>query len=138
MQVVTNEKKILKTRLTLTLFSFHEFFIDFPRLCFSKFVTNRFSFQINALCHKLHNDHVTCDIFSQILNLRIHDFFQEKCLVHICILKELQSFFFVKMNSFSNIFDLNRKILPCFKRKQENFPKKIRRFGVHENISRTR
>ena len=41
---------------------------------------------------------------------------------------------FVKINSFSNIFDLNRKILPCFKRKQEKW---IRRFGNHENMSWT-
>ena len=41
---------------------------------------------------------------------------------------------FVKINSFSNIFDLNRKILPCFKRKQGKW---IRRFGNHENMSWT-
>ena len=28
--------------------------------------------------------------------------------------------FFVNINSFSNIFYLNRKILPCLKRKQKN------------------
>ena len=50
--------------------------------------------------------------------------------------------FFVKINSFSNLFFyLNRKILPCFKRKQENFVKKNRGFvdlefikAYHEDI----
>ena len=36
-------------------------------------------------------------------------------------LKEVQRVFFVKINSFSNIYDLNAKVLPWFKRKQENF-----------------
>ena len=46
--------------------------------------------------------------------------------------------FFVKINSFSNLFDLNRKILPRFKRKQEKFGEKrswIRKFGIRENMS---
>ena len=49
-------------------------------------------------------------------------FFHEKCLF-----------------SFSNIFYLDRKILPCFKRKQEKNLKKIRGFvvGTCENMSRT-
>ena len=52
-------------------------------------------------------------------------------------LKELQSVFFcVKINSFSNIFGLNRKILPCFKRKQEK-NSWFRRFVIRENMSRT-
>ena len=47
--------------------------------------------------------------------------------------------FFVKINSFSNIFDLNRKILPSFKRRREIFCEKkwwIRRFGIRKNMSR--
>ena len=35
---------------------------------------------------------------------------------------------FVKIKSFSNIFDLNRKIPPCFKRKHGFFLKNIRGF----------
>ena len=51
------------------------------------------------------------------------------------LLKELQSVFFVKINSFSNVFDLNRKILPCFKRKQETFrEKKIHGFVDSEFV----
>ena len=42
---------------------------------------------------------------------------------------ELQSVFFVKINSFSNIFDLNGKILPCFKRKQEKIREKEKNHG---------
>ena len=48
--------------------------------------------------------------------------------------------FFVKINFFSNIFYLNGKILPRFKRKQEKFGEKrswIRKFGIRENMSWT-
>ena len=55
------------------------------------------------------NEELAHDIFSRIPNLRIHDFFSQK-----------MSYFFVIINSVCNIFDLNRKILPCLKRKQEN------------------
>ena len=51
----------------------------------------------------------------------------------------LKCLFFVKIKSFRNIFDLNRKILFCLKRKQERFCFKnswIRRFGISENMSR--
>ena len=41
---------------------------------------------------------------------------------------------FAKINSCSNMFDLNRKILPCFKRKQEKFwEKKNREFVEGKN-----
>ena len=43
----------------------------------------------------------------------------------------------MKINSFSNIFYLSRKNLPCFKRKQEKFREKhswIRSFGIRENM----
>jgi hypothetical protein len=78
-------------------------------------------------------------MFSQILNLRIHDFFSRKMS---CFLLKgaAKCVFFVKMNCFSNSFDLIRKILPCLKRKQEEFREKnswIRRFGIRENMSRT-
>ena len=64
--------------------------------------------------------------------LGIHDFFHKKCLI---FLKDLKSvFFFVKISSFGIIFDLNRKFLLCFKRKQEKFwEKKNRGFGIREN-----
>ena len=42
--------------------------------------------------------------------------------------------FFVKINSFCNIFDLNRKILPCFKRKQEKIREKIRGYVDSEFV----
>ena len=42
--------------------------------------------------------------------------------------------YFVKMNSVSNIFDLNRKILPHFKGKQEKFGEKIRGFVDSEFV----
>ena len=42
--------------------------------------------------------------------------------------------FFVKINSFSNIFDLNWKILPCFTRKQEKICGKIRGFVDSEFV----
>ena len=53
-----------------------------------------------------------------------HNFFSQK--MSYFLLKDLKSVFFVKISSFSNIFDLNRKILPCFKRKKN--VKKIRGF----------
>ena len=50
----------------------------------------------------------------------------------------MQSVFFVKKkNSIRNIFDLNRIILTCLKRKQEKFREIflwIRRFGIRENM----
>ena len=39
--------------------------------------------------------------------------------------------FCIKINS----FDLNRKILPCYKRKQEKNPEKNRGYGIRENMS---
>ena len=46
--------------------------------------------------------------------------------------------FFVKINSFSNIFDLNRKYYLVLKENKKNFvDSQIRRFGIHENISQT-
>ena len=42
--------------------------------------------------------------------------------------------YFVKMNSVSNIFDLNRKILPHFKGKQEKFGEKNRGFVDSEFV----
>ena len=47
---------------------------------------------------------------------------------------------FMKIYGFSNIFHLNRKILTCFKRKQEKIGEEnswILRFGIRENMSRT-
>ena len=47
-------------------------------------------------------------------------------------------FFSEKIDSSRNIFDLNKKISPCFKRKQEKFCEKkmwIHRFGNLENMS---
>ena len=67
------------------------------------------------------------------------NFFHESCSWFL--LKELQSVsFFVKINSFSNIFDLNRKFYLVLKEKQEKFREKnvwIRRFRIRENMSRT-
>ena len=34
-------------------------------------------------------------------------------------------------------FDLNRRVLPCFKENKKTFVKKIRRFGIHESMSQT-
>ena len=42
--------------------------------------------------------------------------------------------FFEKINSFSNIFYLKRKILPCFKRKQEKICGKNRGFVDSEFV----
>ena len=69
-------------------------------------------------------------IFTNSETYESTNFYHEKCLVFFS--KELQSFF-MKINNFSNIFDL-----PCFKIKQEKFREKnswIRRFGIRENIS---
>ena len=77
-------------------------------------------------------------MFSRITNLRIHDFFPTKNVLFS--FKGAAKCLFVKINSFSNIFDLIRKILPCFKRKQEKIHEKkswIGRFGIRENMSRT-
>ena len=68
---------------------------------------------------------------------------QITCLWHIFtknVLFSAKCLFFVKINNFNNIFDHNRKNLPCFKRKQENNHETnlwFRRFGIHENMSRT-
>ena len=91
------------------------------------------NFQEPKIDKKTWNTFVTCSWhFSRILNLRIHDFYYAN---YIFCLKELQSVCFCEKNSFTNIFDLNRKNLPCFKRKQEKW---IRRFGIRENMSRIR
>ena len=42
--------------------------------------------------------------------------------------------YLVKINSFSHIFDLYRKILPCFKRKQEKICGKNRGFVDSEFV----
>ena len=47
---------------------------------------------------------------------------------------------FLQINSFSNIFDLNRKILPCFRWKIQKICEEnswILKFGIRENILRT-
>ena len=49
------------------------------------------------------------------------------------LLNELQSVLFYEINSFSNIFDLNWKILPWLIEKTSW----ICRFGIRENMSRT-
>ena len=66
---------------------------------------------------KILSTYITCSwrlvtIFSRIPNLGIHDFFHKKCFLSF---EGSQSVFLVKISS----LDLSRKILPCFKRKQE-------------------
>jgi hypothetical protein len=50
--------------------------------------------------------------------------FEQSVLTNLresCSLKGVAKGFFVIINSFSNIFYLDRKILPCFKRIHEKF-----------------
>ena len=54
---------------------------------------------------------------------RIHEFFFTKNVL-LSFKVAAKCLFLVKINSFSNIFYLNRKILPCFNRKQEKFREK--------------
>ena len=56
-------------------------------------------------------------MFSRIPNLRIHDVLFSFKGAAMCL--------FVKINSFSNIFDLIRKILPCLKENGEKIMKNI-------------
>ena len=56
-------------------------------------------------------------MFSGIPNLQIHNFFSQKMS---WFFNGAAKGLFLKINSFSHIFDLNRKILPCLKRKQKN------------------
>ena len=60
---------------------------------------------------------VARDVFSRIPNPRF--FFQKNCLAFFIGAVKCGGFY-VKINSFSNIFDLNRKILPRFKKNKNN------------------
>ena len=81
----------------------------------------------NRSSYLLYNLLVT--LFLRIPNLRIHEFFPRK--MPWFLLKEQESVFFVNINSVSTICNLNRKILPYFKRELEKFcEKKFRGFGI--------
>ena len=54
-----------------------------------------------------HIQGVARDMFSRIPNLPIHDYFSQK--KSRFLLKELQSVFFVKINSFRSIFNFDKK-----------------------------
>ena len=61
---------------------------------------------------------VARDMFSRIPNLRNPQIFFTKNVL-FSFKGAAKCLVFVKINSFSNIFDLNRKVVPCFKWKQE-------------------
>ena len=68
---------------------------------------------------------VTCSWhISRVSNQRIH----EKCLAFFLRSCKVLSVFFVTLNSFSNNFDPNRKILHCLKETKKIFVKKNRGF----------
>jgi len=70
------------------------------------------------------NQKLVRDIFSRIPNLRIHNFF-----VLFSFKGAAKCLFFVKINSFSNIFDLSRKkTYLVLKENKKIFVKKIRVF----------
>jgi len=83
------------------------------------------------------NQKLVRDIFSRIPNLRIPDFFWQKMSCNL--LRELESVFLMKINSFSNIFDLSRKkTYLVLKEKQEKFCEKklcVNRFRIRESMS---
>ena len=62
----------------------------------------------------------------------IYEFFSRNSMFHF--LEGCKVSFSVMINSYISIFDLNRKLLPCRKITQRNFPEKNRRFRNRENM----